>query len=423
MQAWTDLSLRTKLLVFALGLVTVPGAVFALVTFSGARAALEREVGIQLQQTAERGADAVAAALDRAQSDARSWASQDLMRDLVVGDLDKRISRFLRSVGDKSTYLAIVCTDPHGNVVAASSGEWIGRRIDGWNVIGALADGTEALVGPASSPDFPGPVLEVAVPVPDPDRPGGRIGSLVLVYDWNGVNRVLDAIRTKLSRLGKHLAAIVVDRDGQVIGGVTFDGQQAQRSALAAERWNGVVADGHSERTVPGTAADPALGVVAGAARVQAAAPEWSVVFIERTDEALAPVRAMRARWILISACLVALGLAVGALLARQVTRPLEDVTRATSRIATHPDGELPLLPVQSRDEVGQLTESFNSMTIELKRSQEEALAAAKFAFAGELAAMVAHEVRTPLSVMRSSAQMLAHPRRRPPDRPPSWWR
>ena len=37
MQAWTDLSLRTKLLVFALGLVIVPGAVFALVTFSGAR--------------------------------------------------------------------------------------------------------------------------------------------------------------------------------------------------------------------------------------------------------------------------------------------------------------------------------------------------------------------------------------------------
>ena len=80
---WADLSLRTKLLLFALGLVTLPGVVFALVAFSGARAALEREVGIQLQQTAERGADALAAALERAQSDARSWASQDVMRDLA----------------------------------------------------------------------------------------------------------------------------------------------------------------------------------------------------------------------------------------------------------------------------------------------------------------------------------------------------
>jgi signal transduction histidine kinase len=49
-------------------------------------------------------------------------------------------------------------------------------------------------------------------------------------------------------------------------------------------------------------------------------------------------------------------------------------------------------------------------MTVELRKSQEEALSAAKLAFAGELAAMVAHEVRTPLSVLRSSAQMLAAP-------------
>ena len=97
-------------------------------------------------------------------------------------------------------------------------------------------------------------------------------------------------------------------------------------------------------------------------------------------------------------------------LLARQVMRPLNEVTRATSNLAAHPDRELPLLPVRSRNEVGQLTESFNKMTTELKRSHEEALSAAKFAFAGQLAAMVAHEVRTPLSVMRSSAQMLATP-------------
>jgi signal transduction histidine kinase len=71
---------------------------------------------------------------------------------------------------------------------------------------------------------------------------------------------------------------------------------------------------------------------------------------------------------------------------------------------------------VRSRNEVGQLTESFNKMTTELKRSQEETLSAAKFAFAGELAAMVAHEVRTPLTVMRSSAQMLAHSASRPSD-------
>lgn len=409
-QAWADLSLRTKLLLFALGLVTVPGAVFALVAFSGTRAALEREVGIQLQQTAERGADAVAAAVERAQSDARSWATQDVMRDLVVGDLDKRVSKFLSAVADdKAAYLAILSVERGGNVAAASAGKWIGRNVQAWPVISALQNASEALVGPLTTPDFAGEVLEIGVPIANPDPPGGPIASLLLVYDWNGVNAVLDAIRLKLANLGKRVGALVIDRSGTVIGGVGFDGAPAQRSALAEQRWDGVVPNRYGERTVRAANAPP-VAMLAGAAAVPSSAEGWSVVFVERSDAALAPVRAVRRRWLVISVCLLAVGLGVAALLARQVMRPLEDVTRATSHIAAHPDEELPLLPVRSRNEVGQLTASFNTMTTELKRSQEEALAAAKFAFAGELAAMVAHEVRTPLSVLRSSAQMLADP-------------
>jgi C4-dicarboxylate-specific signal transduction histidine kinase len=154
-RAWGDLSLRTKLILFALGLVTLPGVVFTVFTFSAARAALQREVGIQLHQTAERGADVLAAALERAQSDARSWASQDVMRDLLVGDLDKRVSKFLQTVRQsKATYLEVVCTDGRGSVVAASSGDWIGRSVREWEAMAALRAGADALVGPVKSSEF-----------------------------------------------------------------------------------------------------------------------------------------------------------------------------------------------------------------------------------------------------------------------------
>jgi two-component system sensor histidine kinase HydH len=398
------------LLLFALGLVTVPGVVFALFAFSGARAALEREVGIQLQQTAERGADAVAAAFERAQSDARSWARQDVMRDLLVGDLDKRVSKFLSTVrGNKSTYLDVLCVDRQGDVVAASSGSWIGRSVRGWDVLRAVRQDAAAVEGPTAAPDFGRQVLEIGVPIENPDPPGGSIGNLILIYDWGTVQTLLDGIRVKLSHLEKHLAAIVVDREGRVIGGVSFDGQAAQHAALAAVNWGGLPSRGYGKRRVSGSQ-DVPVDVLVGAATVSNPPRGWSVLFIERTTEALAPVRTVRTRWSVIIACILLVGLAVATLLARQVMRPLNDVTRATSIIAAHPDLQLPLLPVGSRNEVGQLTESFNKMMIEVKRSHEEALSAAKFAFAGELAAMVAHEVRTPLSVMRSSAQMLADP-------------
>jgi signal transduction histidine kinase len=159
----------------------------------------------------------------------------------------------------------------------------------------------------------------------------------------------------------------------------------------------------HRSRAVPD-------GVLVGASAIPRPALGWSVLFVERSEEALAPVRTVRTRWIVIMTVILLLGLAVAALLAEQFMRPLHHVNRATAAIAARPDLELPLLPVDSRNEVGRLTDSFNRMTAALRRSQDEALSAAKFAFAGELAAMVAHEVRTPLSVMRSSAQMLAAP-------------
>jgi signal transduction histidine kinase len=409
--AWADLSLRAKLLLFALALVTVPGGVFALIAFSGARAALEREIGIQLQQTAERGADAVAAALARAQSDARSWANQDIMRDLLVGDVDKRVSKFLRTVTqNEGLYLDVLCADGHGSVVAASSGAWIGRSVEGWNVMISLRAGAETAVGPVAMSDFGRDVLQIGVPIANPDPPSGHIGNLILIYDWTGIQNLLDAIRLKLANLDKRVAAIVVDRDGQVIGGVSFDGLAASRSDLAAEGWRAAAAGGVGAQDEPAAGAAPA-GLLVGAARApRPTDARWSVLVIERTAEALAAVRRVRVRWTVTLACILLVGLTVAALLARQVVGPLEEVTRATSEIAAHPDLGLPLLPVRSRNEVGQLTEAFNTMTVELKRSHEEALSAAKFAFAGELAAMVAHEVRTPLSVMRSSAQSLADP-------------
>jgi signal transduction histidine kinase len=398
-RAWADLSLRSRLMVFALGLVTLPGVAFALIAFSGTRAALEREVAIQLQQTAERGADALRAALEHARHDARAWARQDVMRDLLIGDLDKRVSRALQNVrGDGATYADILCADRNGIVVAASRGDWVGRAIDAWPAQAAWRRGEEVLAGPHPIDGTPRRVLELAVPIANPDAAGERIGALILLHDWRPLEALLDGIRATLASLGKRVAALVIDRDGAVIGGVDFDGDPARDSPLAGVGW-----------ALDAPAAGPML---VGAAAVADAGVPWSVLIVERRAEALAPVHRVRWQWTAMIAGLLVVGLAVAIGMARQVSRPLEEVTRATSHLAALPDLDLPSLPVRAHDEVGQLTESFNRMTGELKRSREQALSAAKFAFAGELAAMIAHQVRTPLSVMRSSAQMLADPRR-----------
>jgi signal transduction histidine kinase len=68
-------------------------------------------------------------------------------------------------------------------------------------------------------------------------------------------------------------------------------------------------------------------------------------------------------------------------------------------------------LPVRSNDEIGVLTAAFNAMAADLRQAEQDLVAAAKLASVGEIAAGLAHEIRTPLGIMRGSAQMLGRAR------------
>jgi two-component system sensor histidine kinase BaeS len=84
-----------------------------------------------------------------------------------------------------------------------------------------------------------------------------------------------------------------------------------------------------------------------------------------------------------------ALSIILGALLARSLTRPLQDLTEATRAVA---DGDLQRqVPVRSKDEVGILAESFNRMSAALDRSQR---------LRRQMTADIAHDLRTPLSII-----------------------
>jgi signal transduction histidine kinase len=92
------------------------------------------------------------------------------------------------------------------------------------------------------------------------------------------------------------------------------------------------------------------------------------------------------------SASVVALLL--GIFLSRTLTRPIRELTEATHAVA---GGNLGLqVSVRSRDEMGELAASFNKMSADLARSTE----ARK-----QMTADIAHELRTPLSLILGHAE------------------
>ncbi len=92
----------------------------------------------------------------------------------------------------------------------------------------------------------------------------------------------------------------------------------------------------------------------------------------------------------------IALALLLAVFLSRTLTRPIRELTAATSVVS---GGNLAQqVPVRSRDELGQLATAFNRMSADLARSLN---------LRRQMTADVAHELRTPISIILGHAEAI----------------
>ena len=92
-----------------------------------------------------------------------------------------------------------------------------------------------------------------------------------------------------------------------------------------------------------------------------------------------------------------ALALLLGAILARTISRPVQELTAATKVLAGGDLGHQ--VPVRTGDEIGQLAQSFNQMSADLAQSNQ---------LRRQMTADIAHDLRTPLSVILGYSEALA---------------
>jgi len=100
----------------------------------------------------------------------------------------------------------------------------------------------------------------------------------------------------------------------------------------------------------------------------------------------------------ILTAALGATGVALilGLFLARTLTRPLRELTAAARAMAQ--SGLEQRVPIRSQDELGELAAAFNQMSADLAQANE---------LRRQMAADIAHDLRTPLSVIRGYTEAL----------------
>ncbi len=368
-------SLRRKLLLLAALLVLVPGVALTLLAERSARLSLEEVIERQLSREAGHTAERLSSLIRAESASLRGFARQDLMRELRVSDVDKRVAGALATLRDGSLlrldYLAV---SAGGEVVAASRAGLVGPLPAWLAAAGIRPDAEGRMAGPLAIPDRHAAGLVLTAGIPDPDDPDRVLGTLVGLLDWTRLTALTEDVRRDLAAQGIAADVLVSLADGTMIGGA--------RSNAPSEDW------------------------IAGSARLASDLPPWSVVVQEPRSHALAPVERLSRRLALAMGLALAGALLLATLAARRIVRPLGELTVAIREIARGEPGRAPL-PVRGDDEIGTLAASFNDMASRLDRTRRDLVEAEKFAFVGELAAGVAHEIRTSLGVLGTSAQIL----------------
>lgn len=401
------ITIRAKLLAGSAVLLVGSTLLYGYVAFSTARSALLPSIREQLADDAVNVKGGLEEMLTAHYRNVNTWARLGLMRELVVHDMDKTVAHFLASLKtDYGVYLDLVVLDPAGACIASSDADDIGHSFAGTSLF-RRGDDPAAMAPSLERNGKDGAFyLRLAAPIPDPDRPDHRLGTLVAMLDRGVLDHIV------VSKPGHSQVELrLFNGDGQLVAG-----RQPPLEIRRIENWRvsdednpGHFPAGSSPLIHEGIDAEGRSFILAKVpigSRDTLPTPGWHLTASVPKDVVLAPVLAVRDIVLATGFGVIVLGLLAAAVLAERLTRPINELTLVATRIARSGDLE-PVPPSRSQDEVGELAAAFQQMVTAVANANDEMVRTSKLAFLGEMAAGMAHEIRTPLGIIRNAAQLL----------------
>ncbi|MDR2013410.1 MAG: hypothetical protein LBQ20_10350 [Rhodanobacter sp.] len=394
------MSIRRTLLIAFLGVGLVSAILLASLAFVKARQALRLEIERNMSVEAATVAAEVDKMMFERLQNAAVWSHLNIMQDLQVHDVDKRLSRFLSDLksGYGEVYSSLACTDAQGTVIASSDPAAVG--------------GHEETGTPWLKTNLSGTVLELKLDRADHsvkvfiDVPIAsafaeqRLGKLRLSLDWNEMESVLD--RTG-SEDGRTLA--LLDESGRVIAASRTLRERGLLLSDALAEWRAFAGRIGSHSGQPVVDTEVIIGGAHSKGYAQFSGFNWTALVVQPTDRALAPVHRMAMIFFALLGLIAALTFVVGTWISHTIALPIVALTRFARSYMR--DKVLQAPPTGGKGEIGELTEAFVRMVHDINVSQQRLVRASKLAVVGEMSSIIAHEIRTPLGIVRSSAQVL----------------
>lgn len=289
-------------------------------------------------------------------------------------------------------------TDPRGRLVASLSGV---PESDAWHQLAVVAQAAKRF--PQQTSGFmlkEGRLYQVAV-TPVYVQSGRGLGLLdVLVAGYNVDHLV--AQRLKESTGGSEFLFL---SSGRVIASTLnprATGELAKAIASGAGRTIHRISDGVTEYAPLVTPLQDIEGNTIGEL--------WIFRSFENARQAL---MVLRRNIILLGLLAVLAGLGLTYLLARNIMRPVEKLDRAAAEVARQNYDYR--VPVDSRDELGRLAETFNNMCASIQSARRELIRHERISTIGRLSSSIVHDLRNPLAAIYGGAEIMVDSEIAPP--------
>jgi two-component system, NtrC family, sensor histidine kinase HydH len=361
------LTIRQLLLLAFLLAGLLPAMLVSFLSFYQAREALKTEITHDMQTLSGAVANDIERVMFERVQNVHSWSQLAVMQDIQIGDIDKRVSTFLRelktSYGD--VYQSIYVVNTNGLVVAASNAQQIGKQNVATNHWFQVKLANKSL----NIKHIQNNSLAISQDVFDVNT-NQKIGVLVARFNWKIIQNLLN------NAVQAPTAAALFDSNNRLLA--------------ATPNWEKIQAE-HEMR---------ANKNLSNATNLQG----WQVRIEKLHSVAVAPVH--RLGYVFLALLFTTLFFAALLVkpIAQAITQPLESLRKFVETAGLQANSHA---PSGGPPEVQALSNAFEKMMQDLKKSQADLTRAAKLAVVGEMSAAMSHEVRTPLGILRSSADLL----------------
>lgn len=371
------MTIRTKFIIIFLLLSLIPLSIIGLFAYKNGKDTIRKNLGASFHQIAHETINKVDNILHLVYHDINTWAGLELMQEVITGDMDGKISSFLSGLSSKyESFATINVFNIKGEIVASSNHKFIGMDFYGEDYFALIGDGDPYVKDVNYDEVVNEWVASFIFPIIADFNKDQIIGCICAKWKASELFNITQYSKETYGGNYKHRtygSIMLINKDGMVISAPKDKQDRLFRTNLIND---GLESANRASQKLEGYLVEPIdnnesiIGYDYSAGYHDFSGLGWSILVIEDTKIAFAPIVNLRAIIFGFGAIVAVIITVISIFISRKMTEPVLKISKIAKKVA---QGDFEhKVDIETKDEIGSLIKNFNNMISDLKKQKKQ---------------------------------------------------